>query len=1090
MAGGAATINLYGDWTQNSGATFSPGTSTINFRNTTMAQLLQGTASTLTFYNMVVNKAVGILLSTSGSITDVTANNFTNTIGNFNAPSNVTLAGTFTLTNGTYTSGATLTVAGSYTLTNGTFVAGANTNIGGNWSHATAATFTHSNGIVTFNGAAAQSLGGTKTPATFYDIIINKTAGTTLSWGGSVAAINANSITETQGNFTAPGTLTVSNNATITSGTFTTSTTATVSGNLTIVNGTLVAGATLNVQGDWVQGSGATFTPGLNTVNFTGGNAQSIQGTAPSITFYNLTINKTAGTAVTHSGSVASVTTNNFTNTQGNYTAPATLNVNGTYTLTNGTFTSGSNLNVAGNWSHATAATFSHNNGIVTFVGGAAQSLGGTKVSEAFYDLVINKSVGFALTRGGSIVTITARNVTQTQGDFNITAGTLTLTGNYTLTSGTFTAGGTVNLGGDWTHQSGATFTSTGSTLVMNGTGTQTIQGSIGTEIFNNLTITKTAGAVVVDPAITSLTVQVLTQTQGDFTPANTFNVNGNATFTAGTFTAGANMSFKGNISKAVAHVFNAGTSTTTFDGTTAQAINGAATSITFYNVVLNKGLSSALSFGGNVATITTNDFQHTLGTFTAPATVNINGTYTQGGGVYTAAATLNLSGNFTRTAGTFTPGTGTVKLVGTSGPQAVGGSTTTTFNNLQLNNTYSTSPQISTSQNLTVSGTLTLTSGIVDLSSNIITLGISAATPGTLSGGSSSAYLSKGTFNRWYNTTTVANGNIRGLFPVGDYTGNGYSPFYVTAPATNPTTGGTISASYTDAATNQGVAFLDAGTNIEVRTDAGWTVATANGLAGGTYNLSANRSFCAACVGALANLRITLASGVVGSNGTTTGTLTSPVVNRTGLTLANLTNTFYIGSTSYYSSPLPIELGDFKAVAKNGKVDLTWFTFSESENDFFTVERSKDGVHFEKVLDVDGAGNSSTMKNYSAIDANPFNGVSFYRLSQTDFNGDSKTCKVVSVRLNNTKSTITSVYPNPNDGAVIYADYFSDVTGTVNVDLVDVLGRKVYTKEYSIVGGETNSIMIQPNLNMMAGKYLVVVSGEAGKFCTQIMVK
>jgi hypothetical protein len=129
-------------------------------------------------------------------------------------------------------------------------------------------------------------------------------------------------------------------------------------------------------------------------------------------------------------------------------------------------------------------------------------------------------------------------------------------------------------------------------------------------------------------------------------------------------------------------------------------------------------------------------------------------------------------------------------------------------------------------------------------------------------------------------------------------------------------------------------------------------------------------------------------------------------------------------------------------------------------------------------------------LKNYTTKDATPFNGISFYRLSQTDFNGDSKICKVVSVRINNTKSTITSVYPNPNDGSVIYADYFSDVTENVNVDLVDVLGRKVYSKQYSITGGETNSIMIQPNLNMMAGKYLVVVSGEAGKFCTQIMVK
>jgi len=1087
------TINLYGDWTQNSGATFTPNTSTTNFRNATTAQVLQGTASTLSFYNVVINKATGILVSTAGSVNTITANNFTETLGNFTCPTTVTLGGFLTISTGTFTSASILTVAGTFTLSNGTFSAGANTYVGGNWSHATGASviFTHNNGTVTFNGSAAQSITGTRTSETFYNLVVDKSGSTTLNTSGSMATIAAYSITETQGNFTAPGTLTVSNNVVVTSGTLTTSTTATISGSLTIDNGTLVTGTTLNVQGDWVQGSGATFTPGLNTVNFTGGNSQSIQGTAPSITFYNLTLNKTAGTSLGVSGDVATITTNNYTNTQGNFTAPATLNVSGTFTLTAGTFTAGANMNMTGSWSHATAATFTHNSGTVTFVGGNAQTIGGTKTSETFYDVVINKTSGTALSRTGSVATINARNITQTQGDFTATGATLTMSGNYTLSAGTFTPGTAFNLAGDWTHQSGATFVIGTGTTTFNGTGAQTIAGTFGSETFYNFTVNKTAGTLLtVDPSISSLTVQTLTQTQGNFTTANTFVVNGNATFTAGTFTAGSTMNFKGNVTKATAATFSAGTSTTTFDASVAQTINGTSTSITFYNVVLNKGLSTALAFGGSVATVSMNDLQHTLGTFTAPATVNINGSYTQSGGTYTAAATLNLYGDFTRNGGTFTPGTGTVKLLGSSTAQTVGGAASTTFYGLQLNNTYSTVPQILASQNIAVSNTLTLTSGVMDLSSYSLTLGTAVATPGTLAGGSSSAYLSKGTFNRWYNATTVANSNIRGLFPVGDHSGNGYSPFYVTAPTTAPTTGGTVSASYSDSPTNQSVAFLDAGTNIEIRTNAGWTVASANGLAGGTYNLSANRSFCAACVGALSNLRITLASGVVGTNGTTTGTVTSPVVNRTGLTLANLSNTFYIGSTSFYSSPLPIELGDFKAVVKNNKVELSWFTFSESENDFFTIERSKDGIHFEKVLDVDGAGNSSTLKNYTAMDANPFNGVSFYRLSQTDFNGDSKTCKVVSVRINNTKSIITSVYPNPNDGTLIYADYFSDVTGSVNVDLVDVLGRKVYTKDYSIVGGETNSIVIQPNLNMMSGKYLVVVSSEAGKFCTQIMVK
>jgi hypothetical protein len=750
-------------------------------------------------------------------------------------------------------------------------------------------------------------------------------------------------------------------------------------------------------------------------------------------------------------------------------------------------------MNITGSWSIATAATFTHNNGTVNFIGGLAQTLGGTKTAIAFYDVVINKTAGFGLSRTGSIVTMTARNITQTQGNFSFSGTTtLTLSGNYVLTAGTFTPGTTFNLAGDWTHQTGATFVVGTGTTTLNGTGAQTIQGTIGTESFYNLTINKTAGTTVtVDPSISSLTVQGFTETQGNFIAPAAMTINGNTTWTAGTFTAGSTITMKGNLSKASAAIFTPGTSTVTFDAAVAQTINGTSTSLTFYNAVVNKGASSILSTGGSVATLTFNNLQHTLGGFTSPATLNINGNYTQDGGTLTfGATTANVYGNWIRNAGTFTQGTSTVKLLGSANAQTVGGATSTTFNNFQINNTYSTAPQVSVTASLSTTGTLTLTSGIVNMNSNTITLGTSAASNGTLVGGSSTAYLSKGTFNRWYATTVVAAGNIRGLFPVGDHTGNGYSPYYITAPATAPTVGGTISVSYSDPATNQWVAILDGGSTVEVRTDAGWTSTVANGLSGGTFNLSASRAFGVNLVGALANLRLVLASTVVGTSGTNSGTLTNPVITRTGLTSTELSNVFYIGSTSYYSSPLPIELGDFKAIVKNNKVDLDWFTFSESENDYFTIERSKDGISYEKVIDIDGAGNSSSLKNYATTDLHPYSGVSFYRLSQTDFDGDTQKLKVVTVRINNPKSAITSVYPNPNNGTIINTDYFSDITENVTVELVDLLGRTIYSETKEVIGGEVNSIVIQPDLKVMDGKYLVVVTGEAGKFCSQIIVK
>jgi len=88
-------------------------------------------------------------------------------------------------------------------------------------------------------------------------------------------------------------------------------------------------------------------------------------------------LTKTAGQTLSVSGSTTTLTVNNFTETTGNFTAPATLNINGTATLTAGTFTAGANVNVSGNWTN-NGGTFTAGTGSVSFSGGSAQAIGGT----------------------------------------------------------------------------------------------------------------------------------------------------------------------------------------------------------------------------------------------------------------------------------------------------------------------------------------------------------------------------------------------------------------------------------------------------------------------------------------------------------------------------------------------------------------------------------------------------------------------------------------------------------------------------------------------------------------------------------------
>ncbi len=144
--------------------------------------------------------------------------------------------------------------------------------------------------------------------------------------------------------------------------------------------------------------------------------------------------------------------------------------------------------------------------------------------------------------------------------------------------------------------------------------------------------------------------------------------------------------------------------------------------------------------------------------------------------------------------------------------------------------------------------------------------------------------------------------------------------------------------------------------------------------------------------------------------NGGTTGTTAAGTV----ITSAPVTafSPFTLASISALN-PLPIELLSFKAKANdNSTVLLSWATATEINNDFFTLERSENAVDFTPITKVKGAGNSTTQNNYEYTDKFPVNGINYYRLKQTDFDGKTSYSGIVSATINGT--LIQTIYPNP----------------------------------------------------------------------------
>jgi hypothetical protein len=190
--------------------------------------------------------------------------------------------------------------------------------------------------------------------------------------------------------------------------------------------------------------------------------------------------------------------------------------------------------------------------------------------------------------------------------------------------------------------------------------------------------------------------------------------------------------------------------------------------------------------------------------------------------------------------------------------------------------------------------------------------------------------------------------------------------------------------------------------------------------------------------------------------------------------------STFAIADKIGGGNVLPIGLLDFSAVANNNHVDLDWTTGAESNNSYFTVERSHDGSTFEDVTRVNSQainGNSSTPLHYAAQDMNPYSGTSYYRLKQTDLNGNTTYSKIIPVSFD--RAQTVSIYPNPTRGTV-YVGGLDQSEPTLNVEWYDVSGRLLSSEVVPVNGGVAT---LNPHFNN--GVYLMRFMA-GGKFRMQ----
>lgn len=380
------------------------------------------------------------------------------------------------------------------------------------------------------------------------------------------------------------------------------------------------------------------------------------------------------------------------------------------------------------------------------------------------------------------------------------------------------------------------------------------------------------------------------------------------------------------------------------------------------------------------------------------------------------------------------------VCICGTISSQSIQTNSGEIFNRLTINSPN----QVSVLSNVQAKGELNMLLGNIDMGTRLLTVGESAANPGILNHTSGRVI---GSMQRWY-APQINSGSSSGLFPIGNSL---FEQFVQVEYSTAPSQGGSLTVSFMEEdMANFGVPSVNyqiptTGTcpafSVSRLSEQGyWQISEGNGLTGGLYDITFDAEGfdivndpCA-----ITALKRT-GSGTWLESGThvqTQGIATRPVVKRQAA--SGWSNWgFSAGGTN----PLPIELLSFDAEQVNAEVQLSWTTASETNNNKFVVERSRDAVNFEFVTEQQGAGNSNNILNYKATDKNPLNGIGYYRLKQIDFDGQHTLSEIKSVNVVK-QNKFDFAYLNINDGVLRFG--LTNTSKSFDISIIDLSGRVV----------------------------------------------
>jgi hypothetical protein len=507
------------------------------------------------------------------------------------------------------------------------------------------------------------------------------------------------------------------------------------------------------------------------------------------------------------------------------------------------------------------------------------------------------------------------------------------------------------------------------------------------------------------------------------------------------------------------------GTTSLTISNTSILNVTGpvvidAATGAAATKSIVMNGATAQL----NAASLTINPSNNNNKT----AFLQFNGGVVNITGDVTMAATDPLH---TRTLITF-PGGGTLTIGGT----LTGGIINNVVSTVTLNATSlalvdlainSIGATLQLNANTTISGTLTLTNGKINIGANTLTL--SNATPASqLAGGSSLSYVyTTSGAGRLVRQNLAAATNY--TFPVG--TPTDYMPVVVNTAAGTSNFAASV---YSPAATNAtvgGPQFSDK----SIMVDAMWYIERIVGTGNSALTFQWVNALEGAVFAGLGNTQI----GISRNDSISWSVPIQTSANAAANTVTASFSAFGAFVVAEIGAALPVKFGSIKAYEKQNGIQLDWKVYAENKVKNYEIERSGDGRQYTTVGSLPALYNNTSDGDYGFFDANPLPGISYYRIRNMDLDGKSAYSIVVRVNRNKAIKGL-SLYPNPVLNRIVSLQGSDLGRGNYKISLFAANGQEVYKQQIKHNGGTISQTLELPS-TISKGVYMFSVRDENG---------